>query len=86
MANFSQIAEPLNALKRKGSKYIWTPACQAAFETLKQHLASPPILGHPNFILPFIVYTDASDVGLGAVLAQPMELGSEKVIALLAAP
>lgn len=64
--NFSQIAEPLNGSKRKGSKYIWTSTCQIAFETLKQRLASSPILGHPDFTLPFIVYTDASDVGLGA--------------------
>lgn len=64
--NFSQIAEPLNGSKRKGSKYIWTSTCQIAFKTLKQRLASPPILGHPDFTLPVIVYTDASNVGLGA--------------------
>lgn len=78
---FSQLAEPLNALKRKGAKYLWTPQCQAAFEALKKHLVSPPILGHPDFNLPFIVYTDASEVGLGAVLAQPTGLGSEHVLA-----
>lgn len=56
-------------------------ACQTAFETLKTLLVSPPILGHPDFNLPFIVYTDASDVGLGAVLVQPIGLGTESVIA-----
>lgn len=50
--NFSQIAEPLNGSKRKGSKDIWTSTCQIAFKTLKQRLASPPILGHPDFTLP----------------------------------
>lgn len=78
---FSRIAEPLNAFKRKGSKYMWTQACQTAFETLKTLLVSPPILGHPDFNLPFIVYTDANDVGLGAVLAQPTGLGTESVTA-----
>ncbi len=66
---FSQLTEPLNAFKRNGAKFLWTSSCQVAFEALKQHLVSPPILGHPDFNLPFIVYTDASDVGLGALLA-----------------
>lgn len=79
--NFSQLTEPLNALKLKGAKLIWTTSCQAAFESLKQHLVSPPILGHPDFNLPFVVYTDASEIGLGAVLAQQTGLGTEQVIA-----
>ncbi|KAL2083812.1 hypothetical protein ACEWY4_021585 [Coilia grayii] len=60
--NFSQIAVLLNALKRKGAKFRWTQECQQAFEQLKQHLVSPPVLGHPNFSYPFIVYTDASEL------------------------
>ena len=79
--NFSGVADPLNNLKRKGVKFRWTPECQHSFETLKNHLVSPPILGHPNFQLPFVVYTDASDVGLGAVLVQQTGLGSEEVLA-----
>ncbi|KAL2091743.1 hypothetical protein ACEWY4_011541 [Coilia grayii] len=79
--NFSQIAVPLNALKRKGAKFRWTQECQQAFEELKQHLVSPPVLGHPNFSYPFIVYTDASEVGLGAVLTQSTGLGKEEVLA-----
>ncbi|KAE8289650.1 hypothetical protein D5F01_LYC11356 [Larimichthys crocea] len=63
--NFSQIAEPLNALKKKGAKFSWSPACQTAFITLKNHLAKPPVLGHPNINLPFVVYTNASEIGQG---------------------
>lgn len=51
--HFASIAEPLNALKRKGAKVIWSPACQAAFDKLKQCPVSPPVLGHPNFDVPF---------------------------------
>lgn len=79
--NFSQLTEPLNALKRKGATFIWTTSCQAAFESLKQHLVSHPILGHPDFNLLFVVYTNASDIGLGAILAQQTGLGTEQVIA-----
>lgn len=68
--NFSDIAEPLNALKRKGVRFQWTADCQASFESLKRHLTTSPILGHPNHACTFIVYTDASATGLGAVLAQ----------------
>lgn len=51
--NFSQIAEPLSALKKKGATFLRSPACQAAFDALKKHLVNPPVLGHPNFNAPF---------------------------------
>ncbi|KAI2647959.1 Retrovirus-related Pol polyprotein from transposon 17.6 [Labeo rohita] len=79
--NFSQIAEPLTALKRKGARFKWTAACQDAFDNLKQHLMESPILGHPDFNLPLVVYTDSSDVGLGAVLCQQRRPGTEEVLA-----
>lgn len=66
--NFSRIAEPLNSLKKKGQTFQWT--IQKAFEQLKTCLMTPPILGHPNLEHPFIVYTDASEIGLGAVLTK----------------
>lgn len=75
--NFSRIAEPLNNLKRKGAKFRWTPDCQNAFTMLKDHLIQPPVLGHPDFNLPFTVYTDASNISLGAILVQQKGLGTE---------
>ncbi len=79
--DFSKIAQPLNDLKKKGRPFVWSHDCQHAFEQLKSTLSSPPILGHPNTDLPFSVYTDASDVGLGAVLTQKMSSGMEEVLA-----
>ncbi len=79
--NFSQIAEPINAVKKKGRTFHWSDQCQRAFEQLKTCLNSPPVLGHPNLQQPFTVYTDASDTGLGAVLTQRREQGVEEVIA-----
>lgn len=59
--HFSQVAEPLNALKRKGVKFLWTSQCQDSFQSLKQLIVSSLVLGHPNLNLPFVVYTDASE-------------------------
>jgi len=78
LPNFSQVAEPLNALKRKGAKLLWTSQRQISFQALKQLLVSPPVLGHPNLNLPFVIYTDASEVALGAVLVQQTGLGMEE--------
>ncbi len=53
----------------------WSPECTRAMEELKDRLTSPPILGYPDFTRPFIVETDASFDGLGAVLSQDQEEG-----------
>lgn len=72
--HYSEVAAPLTDLlkgNRKGSvsKY-WTPACQRAFEALKASLLNQPVLKAPNFDLPFEIYTDASELGIAAVLTQ----------------
>ena len=46
---------------------------------LKDSLTRSPILHHPNFDLPFVVQTDASLVGLGAILSQRID-GQERVV------
>lgn len=58
------------ATSRKTAPVIWTPDCQAAFDTLKQALLHFPILAYADFTYLFKLYTDASLGGLGAVLAQ----------------
>ena len=68
--NFANIASPLYHLTNKGVTFQWTNPCQEAFTTLKICLISQPILKCPDFSLPFTLYTDASDSGLGAVLQQ----------------
>ena len=66
---------------RKEQSFTWNENCQKAFEELKQHLISSPILIYPDFEKPFLLYTDASSFGLGAVLAQKGIDNKEHVVA-----
>ena len=78
---FSKVAGPLHALTKKDSLYIWGPDCQSSFEKLKQLLVSSPMLAFPDFSRRFILETDASETGLGAVLAQEQIDGTTRPIA-----
>ena len=61
--------------------FKWTKDCQEAFEKLRQQLVSPPILAFPDYQKPFILDTDASNLGIGAVLSQIQDDGQEQVVA-----
>ena len=78
--HFASIAEPLHRLMGKNSEFKWSDAAEIAFRKLKEKLTSAPVLSTPDWKLPFILHTDASKFGLGAVLAQTIN-GEEKVIA-----
>lgn len=79
---FSTVIAPLARLTRKNVHFQWGEDCQAAFETIKQHLVEAPVLSCPDFSRPFTVQCDASDYGLGAVLSQSQD-GKEHVICYL---
>lgn len=70
--NFSAIAIPLLDLTEKGqpNKVKWSDSAQLVFDTLKQLLCAGPILKLPDFRGKFILRTDASGDGIGAVLLQ----------------
>uniref|UniRef100_A0A3B3HAG4 Gypsy retrotransposon integrase-like protein 1 n=3 Tax=Oryzias latipes TaxID=8090 RepID=A0A3B3HAG4_ORYLA len=55
---------------RSPNNLQWTKEAEAAFEDIKRALSKNPVLYSPNFQKPFILQTDASDRGLGAVLLQ----------------
>lgn len=64
----------LTKLLKKKQSWQWTEEQQNAFDKLKAQLVSAPILTSPDFTQPFILRTDASNEGLGAVLIQNTEL------------
>ena len=68
--NFATIASPLTALLQKKQKFVWTSACQSAFERIKSVLLLAPVLVAPNFSAPFKLFVDACDIGVGGVLLQ----------------
>ena len=78
---FSKVAEPLFALTRKDVTFKWSEICDKAFQRLKTLLTSAPLLIFPNFHKEFILETDASILGLGAVLAQQTDAGHVSPIA-----
>ncbi|GBM50529.1 Retrovirus-related Pol polyprotein from transposon 17.6 [Araneus ventricosus] len=83
---FSTIAAPLtDALKGKCRKGVvhWTEDCEKAFNSLKQALASQPVLHSPDYNRQFILQTDASDNGIGVVLSQVNEDDKEHPIVYL---
>ena len=68
-------------MTERSSQFHWSSACQAAFEELRTKLTLAPVLAFPDFTRPFILDTDASDNGIGAVLTQTDDSGQERVIA-----
>ena len=69
-----------NASKKK-ALVEWTNECQVAFEHLKCLCSQTPNLAYKNYENPFKLHTDASENGLGAVLYQKQDDGTECVIA-----
>ncbi|GFX02139.1 retrovirus-related Pol polyprotein from transposon 297 [Trichonephila clavipes] len=83
---FSVIAAPLtDALKGRAKKgeIKWTTECENAFRELKGKLIDKPVLYAPNFEREFILQTDASNAGMGAVFTQLTEQGEEHPILYL---
>ena len=79
--NYSTVALPLtDATKKKcPSRLVWTPEMEAAFDQLRNFLTQAPLCVMPDSALPFVLRTDASDVGLGAVLLQDQGKGLQPI-------
>ena len=78
--NFAEIAKPLSQLTRKGQDFTWGTRQQEAFESLKDKLFTTPVLGYPNYKLPFILITDRNKTTIGAILSQ-IQYGMKRLLA-----
>ena len=84
---YAKVARPLNILisgdnaNCTKSLVKWNPECQQAFDQLKDLCTKTPILAYTDYKKPFQLQTDASDLGLGAVLYQNDDSGHQRVIA-----
>ncbi len=79
--DFSTIVHPFYALLKKDVVWTWSEEAHEAFNTLKEKLSKFPILKRPTFNNFFILHTDQSVLGIGAILGQLDEEGKEYVIA-----
>ncbi|GJW40588.1 putative reverse transcriptase domain-containing protein [Tanacetum coccineum] len=68
--NFSKIAKSLTILTQKCKTFNWAEEHELAFQTLKDKLCNAPVLALPDGPEDFVVYCDASGLGLGCVLMQ----------------
>lgn len=67
---FAEVMEPLTRLTGKYNRFTWAAEQQLAFENVREEIANACYLTMPKWDRPFIIFTDASEVALGAALAQ----------------
>jgi hypothetical protein len=77
---FATMAKPLSLMTSTKEPFVWQQKHQLAFEQLRDAMTCSPILAYPDPNAPYVLDTDASDNGLGAVLSQ-IQNGEERVVA-----
>jgi hypothetical protein len=80
IVGYANYIAPLLPLLKQGNRWKWTAEMQQAFEGLRASFASSIQLAHPREDLPYLIYTDASKLGISAILMQENEKGEKLVI------
>jgi hypothetical protein len=80
---FADIAAPMNELLKKRNPFIWDEVCEKSFVTLKESLGKAATLVIPDANTRYHLYTDASEVGIGACLAMVSSDGEERPVLFL---
>ena len=70
---FADLAKPLTSLIKKGVEFEWSPEAQESFDSLRNALIDYTMVYLPDLNKPFIIQTDASNTGLGAILLQEID-------------
>ena len=70
MADYETVATLPTDLMQKDKEWAWLQVQQHAFETLKARILQAHVLIHHDHTKPYMLHTDASDVGVGATLSQ----------------
>ena len=70
--HYGTIAQPITTLL-KANSFEWNDEAKAAWDFLKHSLVTVPILALPDFETTFVVESDASNTGLGAILTQKVK-------------
>ena len=83
--NFSHVVHALTELTKKNQPFTWDTPQNQAFMELKKILSTSPVLAFPDFTKDFVVYTDASEFGIGAVLSQIQEVPEHGMVEVVIA-
>lgn len=75
--DFAQIVKPINSLLRKEMEFDWDNNRQSTFTTIKDVIASAPVLAKPDFNRDFLLYTNATEEAISAILIQTNPEGYE---------
>ena len=79
MPDLAGTLEPIRALTRKDTPFVWFTECENAFDMLKKNLSKSPCLAYFDVSKEVVIQVDSSRHGIGAVLLQegrPVEYAS----------